>query len=77
VRLWVLRDEKWLPHDALGADARLDSRGASYVEIEEPRVYAVCRELPGHHIVKLSPDAPGITIHALIVEPAGPRATRE
>jgi thiol-disulfide isomerase/thioredoxin len=76
-RLWVLLDEKWLPHDALGADARLDSRGASYVEIDEPRVYAVCRELPGHHIVKLSPDAPGIIIHALIVEPVESRATRE
>ncbi|MEK7331703.1 MAG: hypothetical protein AAB113_12985, partial [Candidatus Eisenbacteria bacterium] len=70
VRVWVLRDEKWLPADALGADARLDGRGDSYIEVSEPRLYAVCRERAGEHVVKLSPATPGVTVHALIVEPA-------
>lgn len=69
VRVWVLRDEQWLTADALGADARLDSRGASYVEVSEPRLYALCRERAGEHVVKLSPEAPGLTAYALIVEP--------
>jgi thiol-disulfide isomerase/thioredoxin len=73
-RVWVLRDENWLPVGALGADARVDTRGGSYVEVDEPRVYAVCRERPGEHVVKLSPDAPGVIVHALIVEPAATRA---
>jgi hypothetical protein len=76
-RLWVLRDENWLPADALGADARLDSRGASYVEVDESRLYAVCRERAGEHVVKLSPDAPGVIVHALIVDPADARGSRE
>jgi hypothetical protein len=70
VRVWVLRDEQWLTADALGADARRDARGASYVDVSEPRLYALCRERAGEHVVKLSPDAPGLTVYALIVEPA-------
>jgi thiol-disulfide isomerase/thioredoxin len=70
VRVWVLRDERWLPADALGADARLDGRGNSYVDVDEPRLYAVCRGRPGGHVIKLSPDTPGIVVHALIVGPA-------
>jgi hypothetical protein len=77
VRVWVLRDENWLPAEALGADARLDGRGDSYVEVDEPRLYAICRERAGEHVVKLSPDAPGVTVHALIVDPADAREPRE
>jgi len=74
VRVWVLRDEKWLGRDALGADARLDGRGASFVVVDEPRAYAVCRASRGHHVVKLSPEGQGLTVHALIVEPSPPGA---
>jgi thiol-disulfide isomerase/thioredoxin len=70
VRVWVLRDERWLPADALGADARLDGRGNSYLDVDEPRLYAVCRGRAGEHVIKLSPDAPGVVVHALIVGPA-------
>jgi len=70
VRVWVLRDEQWLAGDALGADVRRDERGASYVEVSEPRLYELCRERPGEHVIKLSPAAPGLTVYALIVEPA-------
>lgn len=70
VRVWVLRDERWLPAESLGADARLDARGASYVDVSEPRLYAVCRALAGEHVVKLSPETPGLTVHALVVDGA-------
>lgn len=67
-RLWILRDEAWLPADALGPDARLDQRGASYVDIEAPGLYFVTQG-PGGHVLKLSPDVPGLTLHALTFEP--------
>jgi hypothetical protein len=72
VRVWILRDEKWLPPEALGADARLDGRGASYVLVSEPRLYALTREDPGAHLVKLSPEAPGAIVYALTFEPFAP-----
>jgi len=72
VRVWILRDDQWLPASALGADARLDGRGASYVLVSEPRLYALTRESPGKHVIKLSPDAPGATFYALTFEPFAP-----
>jgi thiol-disulfide isomerase/thioredoxin len=77
VRVWVLSDERWLAPDMLGADARRDGRGASYLEVSEPRLYAVCGERAGEHVVKLSPGEPGLTVHALIVEPAEAAAPRD
>jgi hypothetical protein len=72
-RLWILRDEKWLDAGSLGTDARLDARGASYVDVDEPRLYSLARG-GSEHVVKLSPDAAGITLHALIVDPAAESA---
>ncbi len=66
VRVWVLRDEKWMPREALGADARLDPRGASYVDVNESRLYEVAR---GGGVFKLSPEQPGLAIHAFTLEP--------
>ena len=74
VRVWILRDDQWLPASALGADARLDGRGASYVLVSEPRLYALTRESSGKHVIKLSPDAPGATFYALTFEPFAPGA---
>jgi hypothetical protein len=67
-RLWILRDESWLPAAALGADAKSDAHGASYVDIEAPGLYFVTRG-PGAHVLKLSPEDPGLTLHALTFEP--------
>jgi hypothetical protein len=74
VRVWILRDDQWLPPSALGADGRLDGRGASYVLVTEPRLYALTRESAGKHVIKLSPDAPGATFYALTFEPFAPGA---
>jgi hypothetical protein len=74
-RLWILRDERWLGVDDLGADAQRDGRGASFVLVTEPRLYLLCRERGGGHVVKLSPEAPGVTIHAFTFEPIAPPAT--
>jgi hypothetical protein len=67
VRLWVLRDERWLEGAALGGDARLDEHGASYVEVDEPRLYDVAR---GGGTYKLSPEREGLTVHAITLTPA-------
>jgi hypothetical protein len=67
VRLWVLRDEHWLERGALGGDARLDERGASYLEVDEPRLYDVAR---GGGTFKLSPEREGLTVHAFTLTPA-------
>jgi hypothetical protein len=67
-RVWFLLDERWPNAAELGADARHDSRGAAYVEVTEPRLYELCRAAAGEHVVKLSPEGPGVTMHALIVE---------
>jgi hypothetical protein len=66
-RLWILRDEKWLAADALGEDARLDAHGASYIELDAPRLYFVTRGR-GSHVLKLSPEDAGVTLHALTFE---------
>jgi thioredoxin family protein len=74
VRLWILRDEAWLPADQLGADVQVDGQGASYVLVDEPRLYQLCRAVTGEHVVKLSPEEPGVTIYAFTFEPAEPAA---
>jgi hypothetical protein len=70
-RVWVLRDEKWLGPEELGEDMRLDGRGASYVDVTEPRLYSLCRETAGQHVVKLSPEEPGVTFYAFTFESWG------
>ena len=72
VRVWVLRDERWLPQAALGVDVRLDGRGASYVLVDEPRFYALTRADRATHVVKLSPESPGATFYAITFEPGAP-----
>lgn len=67
-RVWLLLDERWPGPAELGADARRDTRGAAYVEVTEPRLYELCRAAAGEHVMKLSPESPGVTLHALIVE---------
>ena len=69
VRVWILRDERWLTRQEAGADVQLDGRGASFVMVDEPRLYALTRSGRGEHVVKLSPDAPGATVYAFTFEP--------
>jgi hypothetical protein len=69
-RVWILCDEHWLPAARLGADARVDSRGASYLDASEPRLYEIVN-WPGRHVVKLSPEAAGVTLHAFVIEAHG------
>lgn len=70
-KVWVLQDEKWLGPGDAGADVRYDSRGASYIEVAEPRHYAVARG--GAHVLKLSPDVAGVRFHAFTIEAAPAR----
>lgn len=67
-RLWILRDEAWLPAAAFGADVRTDAHGASYVDVTAAGLYFIARG-GGGHVLKLSPEAPGLTLHALTFEP--------
>ncbi|HYM81194.1 MAG TPA: hypothetical protein VEY91_07255 [Candidatus Limnocylindria bacterium] len=68
-RVWILRDERWLPSGTLGSDVRVDGRGASYVVVDSPRFYELCLAEAGEHVVKLSPEAPGVTVHAITFQP--------
>ncbi len=65
VRVWLLRDDAWIKPGALGADARLDPHGGSYVDVTEPRLYDISRGV-GEHVIKLSPADRGLTLHALV-----------
>jgi hypothetical protein len=69
VRLWILRDDRWLTREEAGADVQFDGRGASYVMVNQPRLYAIAHPTSGEHVIKLSPDLEGITIYALTFEP--------
>ncbi|MEO5616963.1 MAG: hypothetical protein ABIS67_04265, partial [Candidatus Eisenbacteria bacterium] len=70
-KVWVLQDEKWLDAADAGEDVRYDSRGASYVDVGETRLYAVTRG--GAHVLKLSPDVAGVLFHAITIEAAPAR----
>ncbi|NOT32762.1 MAG: hypothetical protein HOP12_01195, partial [Candidatus Eisenbacteria bacterium] len=63
-RVWLLDQDEWFAREAAGADVRFDERGASYVEVDAPRLYDVRRAGRHEKRLKLSPSAPGITLHA-------------
>ena len=56
-------DDGWLPEAERGEDVRVDSRGATFVEVDEPRPYAIARG-GAAHVLRLSPAAPGVTYYA-------------
>jgi hypothetical protein len=68
VKVWVLSDDAWVPEAQRGADIEADTRGATYVEVSETRLYSIARG-GGRHVLKLSPEAPGVTIHELAFVP--------
>jgi len=68
-RVWILIDDRWLTKQEAGSDVEIDGRGASYVRVNEPRLYGLTRMIHGNHVVKLSPDEVGTTIYAFTFEP--------
>jgi hypothetical protein len=70
VRVWILQDDGWLPEDARDEDVRVDARGASYIDVTAPRLYWVARGR-GEHVIRLSPEDAGVTLHAFAFEPSG------
>ena len=66
-RVWVMCDDGWLPAAERGGDVRVDARGATFVEVEEPRPYAIVRG-GGAHLLRLSPEAPGVTYYVFSFE---------
>ena len=67
-RLWILANDSWLAPEDRGDDVQMDSRGASYVEVEEPRSYSIANAR-GPQVLKLSPEGPGLTVYCFTVEP--------
>lgn len=68
-RLWVLVDDRW-PRDAeRGADVAADANGAAYLEVGAPGLYWIGQGR-GDRVLKLSPEQPGVTLHALVFEDA-------
>ncbi len=72
-KAWILIDERWIDRELLGQDVQLDSQGASYVTVDAPRRYDLVRSGSGSHVIKISPDAPGLTPHSLDFEGEGRR----
>jgi hypothetical protein len=71
-RVWVLSGDGWLQAPARGDDIRLDSRGASYLLVTEPRLYEIAE--PGEpRVLRFSPEAPGVTFYAFTFQSAGSR----
>jgi len=68
-RLWILRDDQWPRAADRGDDVVADRRGAAYVLVTGPRLYWIDRG-EGERVVKLSPEQPGVTLHAFVFEDA-------
>jgi hypothetical protein len=64
-RVWILRDDRWPRPDERGEDVTADARGAASVVVSEPRIYWIDQG-GGERVLKLSPDQPGVTVHAFV-----------
>ncbi len=64
-RVWVLRDEAWPAEAVRGRDLTTDATGAVFVEVREPRLFWIDRG-GGERTLKLSPERPGVTLHAFV-----------
>lgn len=67
-RVWVLAGSGWLEPDRAGSDVRFDARGASYIDVAEPRLYSIAR-CTSECTLRLSPDVEGIEYYSFVVEP--------
>ena len=68
-RLWILRDDQWPRASDRGDDVSVDGRGASYLLVNAPGLYWIDRG-EGERVLKLSPEMPGVTLHAFVFEDA-------
>ncbi|HUK62734.1 MAG TPA: hypothetical protein VLV15_05350, partial [Dongiaceae bacterium] len=66
-RAWILDAEGWLKPDERGADVHVDARGATYVDVTEPRLYTIANATRAGAL-KLSPEEPGLTIDSFVFE---------
>jgi hypothetical protein len=64
-KLWILRDDRWPGRDQLGDDATMDGASAVSVVVDRPRLYWLERDA-GEHVLKISPDSPGVTVNAFV-----------
>lgn len=64
-RVWILRNDQWPRAQDREADVVTDARGAACIEVRENRLYWFDRG-EGERVVKLSPDAAGVTFHAFV-----------
>jgi len=75
-RFWVLRDERWPRPEESGPDVAFDAQGAAYVEVTGPRLYWL-EQGAGERVLKLSPAATGLTVHAFVFESADEAERKE
>jgi len=64
-RVWILDGDGWLAPEARGADVRADLRGATYVDVNAPRLYEIVRG--GSHVLRFSPETAGIVFHSFAI----------
>jgi hypothetical protein len=67
-RVWVLAGDDWLAPEESGADVRRDARGASYLDVDEPRLYSIAK-LRKPRTLRFSPDEPGLTVYEIDFAP--------
>ncbi len=63
-RVWILRDDRWPDPSVRGEDVAGDAQGA-FVRVTEPRIYWIDKG-EGERVIQLSPDVPGVTVHAFV-----------
>jgi thiol-disulfide isomerase/thioredoxin len=64
-RLYIRQDGKYLTAANKGVDVQMDSRGRSYVEVYEPKMYyLVANPSFGEHTLSLYPTQPGLTVNS-------------
>ncbi|HAH05483.1 MAG TPA: hypothetical protein DCM05_02995 [Elusimicrobia bacterium] len=66
-RVYVKQDNLWLHAGNAGQDIRWDGDEHSYVSLDEPRLYTLTKNKKSvnMHELLLTPDDPGIAVHAL------------
>lgn len=64
-RVWLLSGDGWIPEGSRGEDVRADPRGATYIDVTEPRLHHVLRGASGR-VLRVSPESRGVTLYAFV-----------